>query len=301
MPTATSTRTSVGSTSRDKYVWPCAATSIWNQPIGSGAVYVSAGLQPATAWYGKITQDVEIINLDPSQPLKTLNGGPQVRVRPDQSWSGGWNGVAAFLNADGSRVEQGQPLLLAQGGNPSWQYNYGAVDIKGDCISGAHGGSGLSSFGGSLREGELDGVIHHALKINVYAKRFLSCASGGFRWPASRADSYMNCTTYGGTVPQMRMGALVALRPSENCAAYGEAQARSVCHALQDYGAYIADDTFWSVHSIDGPVDIEALPQSFHDQVMGMFTKLAVIDNNTPASIGGGGAPRAPIAPPFSN
>lgn len=297
MPTATST----AGAGRDKYAWPCAANSIWNMPIGSNAVYVSAGLQPANAWQGKITNDFEFINLSPSYPLKSL-GAALVHVPPTMQHDGGWNGVAAFLGADGSTVYQGQPLQLSPGGNPSWQYNYPAVDIKGDCIAGAHGGSALSSFGGSLRPGELDaGAIHHSLKINAYAKRFLSCSNGGYRWPAPRADAYMSCTTYGGTVPQMRMGSLVALRPSENCAAYTDVRARTVCHALQDYGAYIVDDTFWDVHALDGDVDVEALPAQFHSDVMTMMLKLAVVDNNGPASIGGGGTPRVPLAPPFAN
>jgi hypothetical protein len=267
-------------------------------PIGAGAVYVNAGLQPANAWNGEITRDNEFIGLNPNDPLKSL-GGTQVHVPPGISWDGSWNGVAAFLAADGHSVLQGQPLVLAAGGSPAWQYGAPTVDLKGDCIQGAHGGSGLSSFGGSLRKGELASAqpLHHALKINVWAQRFLSCASGGYRWPAIRADSYMNCTSYGGSVPQMRMGSLVALRPSENCAAYGSARARKICAALQDYGAYVADDTFWDVHAIDIEDGAEFSDGgSFHADLQAMFTHLAVVDNNSASNIGGGGVPRQPLA-----
>ena len=40
-----------GPIDRDPFRWPFASTSIWNTPIGSGAVYVAAGLHPtSSAW-----------------------------------------------------------------------------------------------------------------------------------------------------------------------------------------------------------------------------------------------------------
>ncbi len=271
-------------------------------PVGSGAVYVPAGIQPANAWYGEITTDDEFIGLNPTDPLRSLNGGStMVHVPGGMSHDGSWNGVAGFLGTDGRTVHQGQPLALAAGANPSWQYTYPSVDIKGDCIAGAHGGSGLSSFGGSIRRGELSSSapLHHALKVNLYAKRFLSCASGGYRWPASHADAYESCTTYGGSVPALRMGSLLALPPSTVCA-QASMQARKLCAAFRDYGAYVSDDSYWDVHAVAVEQGAEfGDGGSFHTEMMAVFSALDVIDNSAPGAVGGGGTPRVALAPPL--
>jgi hypothetical protein len=293
---------------RDKYQWPFAAGSIWNTPIGSNAVYVPAQLQNANQWFGEIVTDEEFIGLNPGDPLQLLNGGAMVHVPPDMAHDGGWNGVAAFLTQDG-RVAQGQPLLLTPGGSPSWSAGYPTVDLAGDGIAGAHGGSGLSSFGGSIRKGELSSplALHHALKVNLYAHKYLYPGLGCYRWPASRCDGYAltvgDPNAFGGTVPALRMGALLALPPGQDCNVLANsAQARKICHALQDYGAYVVDDTAWDVHAIDVEKGAEfGDGGSFHSDLQRIFTLLAVVDNNSASSVGGGGVPRAPLAPAFGN
>jgi hypothetical protein len=205
-------------------------------------------------------------------------------------------------------VYQGQPLQLSKGGNPFWDYAYPTVDIKGDCIDGAHGGSGMSSFGGSIRDGELTSSqpLRHALKVNLDAARFLSRTSGGYRWPADHADSYAlsggGCPAYGGSVSALRMGSLLALPPGTDLSFIKSGQARKIAQAMMDYGAYVVDDTCWDVHAID----IESGADfgdggSFDSDLQKVFSLLAVVDNNGPSSIGGGGTPRQPLAPPFSN
>jgi hypothetical protein len=165
-----------------------------------------------------------------------------------------------------------------------------------------------SSYGGdvaALRMGELNGPdpVRHALKVNLFAQRFLSCSDGGYRWPAFRADAYMDCSSYGGDVAALRMGSLLAITPSVNCdATVTSRHARKLCHALQDYGAYVVDDTYWDVHAIDLDVNAEfGDGGSFHSDMQKLFEMLNVVDNNSPGSIGGGGTPRAPLAPPIGN
>lgn len=275
-------------------------------PIGSDARYVPAGLQYAGAWAGQIARDDEFIGLNPNDPLKRLNNGDLVRVPPGMQHDGSWNGCATFLMEDGNTLAAGQPLVLSPGGNPSWQYDYSdGVSLYGDGLYGCHGGSALSGVGGSLRPGELNGPdpIRHALKVNVYAKRFLSCTNSGYRWPAYRADAYMDCSSYGGNVPAMRMGSLLALLPSVNCdTVVSSRQARKLCVAFQDYGAYVVDDTYWDVHAIalDGNAEFGD-GGSFDSDMQRLFQMLQVVDNNSPSSIGGGGTPRAPLAPPIGN
>jgi hypothetical protein len=276
-------------------------------PIGSGAAYVPANIQAANGWGGAITTDDEIIDLNPNDPLKSLNG-TQVHVNPSMSHDGSWNGTAAFLKADGNTVAQGQPLQLSPGGNPFWDYSAPTVDIRGDCIAGAHGGSGMSSFGGSIRKGELSSSqpLHHALKVNLNAARFLSQTSGGYRWPALRADSYAlsggGCPAYGGHVSALRMGSLLALPPNTDLSFIKSARARKIAQAMMDYGAYVVDDTCWDVHAIDLEEGAEFSDGgSFDSDLQRVFSLLAVVDNNGPSSIGGGGTPRVPLAPPIGN
>lgn len=310
-PTATRTPTPVPAPSpiagsRDKYTWPFASTSIWNMPIGSHAVYVPAGILPAYAWHRQITTDEEYLGLDPNAPLHALNGSSTlVHVPLFMAADGGWNGVTALLMEDNRHVAQGQPLVLQAGGDPSWRYGHATVDLFGDGIDGAHGGSGLSSFGGSIRKGELTSnlPLHHVLKVNLWARRFLSFSDGGYRWPARHADQYADATTYAGPLPALRMGSLVALPAGLDVDALGlqSPQALKIAHAMQDYGAYVADDTAWDVHAIDIERGAEfGDGGSFDADLQLVFTLLAVVDNNGPASVGGGGTPRAPLAAPLT-
>jgi hypothetical protein len=316
--TATPTRTPVPATAtaapaspampgtRDKYRWPFASNSIWNMPIGSGARYVPAGIEYAGAWNGQITRDNEYIGLNPNDPLRRLNNGALVHVPPSMSHDGSWNGCATLLMEDGRSIASGQPLRLSAGGDPSWQYDFtNGQDLYGDGRFGCHGGSSLSGVGGSLRVGELNGAdpIRHALKVNLFAQRFLSCSDGGYRWPAFRADAYMDCSSYGGDVPALRMGSLLAILPSVDCdATVTSRHARKLCHALQDYGAYVVDDTYWDVHAIDLDVNAEfGDGGSFHSDMQRLFQMLSVVDNNSASNVGGGGTPRAPLAPPIGN
>jgi hypothetical protein len=40
---------------------------------------------------------------------------------------------------------------------------------------------------------------------------------------------------------------------------------------------------------------------AWYADVMAVFAALSVVDNNGPGSVGGGGVPRQPLAPPFCN
>src|SRR6185503_8940111 len=75
----------------------------------------------------------------------------------------------------------------------------------------------------------------------------------GYRWPALRADAYADSTSYGGSVPGLKMGSLLAVRPSvtEQSLALQTPAGRKLFHAFQDYGAYVVDDTYWDAHAIE--------------------------------------------------
>ena len=319
--TAAATDTTTSSTGvevRSKYTWPFARDSIWNMPIGSGARYVPAGLAAANAWKGEVTTDQEIIAADPNAPLRTLSApgqagnGDQVRIPSDLQHDGSWNGCATLLRADNATVWSGQPLKLTAGGNPSWTYTTQSapVDLKGAGLEGCHGGSHLSGIGGSIRVGELNSstAIRHALKLNIYGSRFLyksSTASGAYRWPAFNADSYWS--QYGGTNPALRMGALLALPPNTDLSRITNPKALKLAIAMRDFGSYVVDDTAWDVHALNMDKKVATSGEwpvgdtAFHSQLQQVISQLAVVDNNAPGSIGGGGTPRAPLAPCFSD
>ena len=171
-----------------------------------------------------------------------------------------------------------------------------------------HAGAGISNFGGLIRRGELDGTapIRHALALNVWAEK-LSNTGGGYRWPAIVADAYHDDGDIGyhGSNPQLKMGSLLALHPSVTPESLGITTSfgRKMFHALQDYGGYVGDDSGWD----DVDVSVEdgvqgGLGSLFTDSaevrdMRRIVAALHVVTNNGPATIGGGGWPRAAFAP----
>jgi hypothetical protein len=337
-PTPSPTPTPAPGT-RNKLLWPFASTSIWNMPIGSGAIYVPAHIAAPTIQ--SLTTDQDIIVMDPTAPLVTLmqSGagwgganrcvatGPALASVPIPSTfivsSNGHNDALAVLMPDGQTVLQGQPFArCAAGGVGTVLALTPSDNLYGAGILGAHGGSGLSSLGGTIRLNELvpGGEIRHALKVNVDGATDLY-PSPGYRWPAIRHD---HCAPgcYGGTVPAMEMGSLLAIPASVDINALGlqTAPGRMLAWTLQNYGAYVADNTARSVFSIEteyspsGDVATQfqqdwgyafqapagsGTPWS-HD-INVILANLDVVANNGPTSIGGGGTPLQPLAPPIGN
>jgi hypothetical protein len=259
---------------RDPLKWPFARTSIWNMPIHQNAQYVPAGI--GAPLQGTLV-DEDYIVLTPEAPSVTIyenyagwdrskdrclvEGGQLMQAPiPDNfvisrsTWLGDTpNAGLAVLMPDGRTIKQTQPFArCTPGGDGTSQYNFPDVDLYGDGIRGAHGGSGMSAIGGAIRLGELvpGSVIRHVLKVNIYAAKYLSynATHKGFRWPATQADGYA-ANVYGGTVEATRMGALLALPPSVNIEAMGleTEPGRIIARAMQDYGAYIVDDPYWDI------------------------------------------------------
>jgi len=88
----------------------------------------------------------------------------------------GNNNGAAILQPDNVTILQLQPLYRCDPGSPILGLDYWLnrnESILGDGIRGAHGGSGLSAIGGTVRLGELlphTGPIQHALKLELFAQ-----------------------------------------------------------------------------------------------------------------------------------
>ena len=339
MPKPKHTPTPAPAGTRNKFLWPFASTSIWNMPIGRGAAYVPAHIALPTLQ--TLTADQDIIVMDPSAPMVLLAhsgagwsggnrctvSGPTLTAVPIPATftvsSNGHNDALAVLMPDGQTVIQAQPFARCTPAGPATALALAPADnLYTNGILGAHGGSGLSSLGGTLRLNELvpGGQIRHALKVNLDAAADLY-PSPGYRWPAIRHDSCAP-SCYGGTVPALEMGSLLALPTSVNINALGlqTAPARMLAWTLQNYGAYVADNTARSVFSIeteDSPSGsvVNQFQQTWgyafqapagsgtpwsHDINL-ILANLSVIANNGPASIGGGGSPLQPLAPPIGN
>jgi hypothetical protein len=328
---------STATETRDPWLWPFAQDSIWNTPIGSEAQYVPSGLSAA-----------QQVIVDTNYLFKVPAGAPEQPVYQNPDWSdrchgtlgqprwvrnprktmpisddvivpiSGANNAAAFLMPDGKTLVQMNPLCRDQVGGPVYGELLNDLDIKGQGVEGGHGGSSMSSIGGTIRKGELlgDGPIRHTLKITLYAKQYIAYnddGSRGYRWPALRADGYANSSTYGGKTPALEMGALLALKPNLSAEGLGLKTpiAKKIFKALQDYGAYLVDDSYCSCHNITAEQGVEAELKAkygygmrgdrgdFYDDVNRMWGVMSVVNNNGPDRKGGGGAPRVALAPAF--
>ena len=240
------------------------------------------------------------------------------------------NASSAFLLADGRSIIQTRPFArCSPGGSATSLVTFPKVDIYGDGISGSHGGSSLSAIGGSLRVGELRPgrrPPRHALKVLVDAAVDLarcSTNSACFRWPATAADSYAvgHYGSYDGSSPAaMKMGALLALPQTMAIKSIGleTEPGRKIARTLKRYGAYIVDDSYgggFGFAAEDGP-DGSFTAQFQSDwgmsfvarvndnsawmrDVQRIVARLAVVNNNGPSSVGGGGTPLMPPAAPL--
>jgi hypothetical protein len=232
------------------------------------------------------------------------------------------NGISGFLAAEDipainvvkdRTVIQGYPLVQVAGGNPAFHYVYpnspNFVDVYTDGTLGSHIGSNLGGVGGTIRTWEWNSAdnIAHALALNVYGALYLYFdANGGFRWPATKADTGYNTVGnpnyYGGTIPAMKMGALLTLPLSFNITGITDPNARRIAWTLKNFGCYIVDNTgpaggngyyAFSVET-SAAASWTAAPSTFHSQVLSLIPSLKVVDNNSSASIGGGGILRVP-------
>lgn len=348
-------------TTRDPLLWPFTQDSIWNTPLGDGAVYVPARIRRAQERGMTIDEDILVLDNDSETPLtpiyySNVGWAPNASQRCDvydadrllyqvpipydfvvspDTWDGlRPNSGLAVLVDDNYTIVQTQPFARCQPGGigTTLLSNVPTQNLRTDQgIRGAHGGSGLSAIGGTLRVGELvpGGVIQHALKVNLFGRYNLYRGSTGYRWPAVKADSGFDDPDagnyYNGTNPALQMGSLLALHPSEdlsssegNSLGLETEAALILARALQDYGAYVVDNTAWDVYALVtewGPggrrvneevemhwghaIKERSKDTPFANDMDRIFLNLYVVDNNGPESVGGGGNPRVPLAPPF--
>ena len=325
----------VSAQQRDPLKQPFSKTSIWNMPIHKDAQYVPARIgAPLYGFYS----DEEVIILKPTAPLTGIYGNyadwdatkdrcikqgslifsapiPTDFVYSKNEWKGTTpNSGLAILMADGVTIKHTQPFARCTAGTDATShYKFPSQNLTGDGTRGGHGGSGLSTLGGTIRLGELvpGGKINHALKIDLYGAKyyFYDAVTKGFRWPAVNADGYAagNYGTKGTPAEDCRIGALLAIPKSVTIESLNleTEPGKIMAEAFRSYGAYIVDDAAWDAvnicteHSPDGTVLNEfsgtwgfefetSKGQPFANDLEKILKNLNVVINNTATTIGGG-------------
>ena len=175
--------------------------------------------------------------------------------------------------------------------------------------------------------------IPHALKLELFAHRYYygiveasghrlqnkTQANGGrtqYVWPATSSDNYCcwpkHPLAYNGSLPELAPGALLAIPPSVADSVRTTTDlGGKIKQALVDYGGYIVDDTASDSaavifeHAAEAEVgrlyNITLATSSgpWYADLLAIFQALHVVANNAAAAVGGGGRPRAPLAPPI--
>eukprot|EP01035_Chromulina_nebulosa_P036774 gene36774-49588_t len=353
---------------RDVIRWPFSNVSIWNLPIGNNAAFKYAGISTTAATAIAGNQELMFINTshpvtniyytsaawstdsrcNADIPLQVLLSTPfppnfYIPDSPRHSYP------TTFLLSDKTTLRQGQPLAHCDAAHPvtlNWFIDPSTFSespsIYGPGFYGAHGGSGLSAFGGAIRMGEFipgaDGVVRpvrHALKINIQGSKYFyksqsTAWNNCYFWPAKQCGGYSN---FGGSNPYVGPGSLLALNSSVNIYNLGltSIAGLAVAWTLQNYGAYIVDDSGWdgAAFAVEYGTSGDYLQQfskaygytfqnGFQNEnkwtrdVRTILNKLSVVTNwnaaaysTVAASKGtlgvGGGAPKQSWAPRFGN
>eukprot|EP00037_Helgoeca_nana_P006337 m.58457 g.58457 ORF g.58457 m.58457 type:complete len:772 (+) comp17225_c0_seq1:86-2401(+) len=366
---------------RDRFTRPFATQSIWNMPIGSNASYavlpglfagesaqhrgapvliqndqdniVRVGpLDPTVDWYSQgwwgPTPTNHCAPVTPtSQPVSRIALPANFTTPPGEG-----NNALAVLLSDNRTVVQTQPAYRCTPGSPlfsKWgnatdgcpQQFPNTTDILGDGALGAHGGSGLSAIGGTVRLGELGpgGTIQHAIKLEFFGDAWYWGATtlqpstqenGGrtqYTWPATGSDDDSvsrghKPPGYSGTSPHIVPGALLALPPLvATQLLIKHPIALKIREALTSYGGYLVDSSSGYANKVSicmaqgvneelqsaynvsfaAPHGVTARGQGadLYGELVLLLQNLHAVVNNGPETIGGGGTPLVPLAPPL--
>lgn len=328
-------------------------------PLGSAAQYVALNMTIPDKGY---SSDECYLTFVPGSPQKRLIDRGYWWPYPQDGFSPTDTGIKVCVPDDWivappsthNLPNRGTAALLPDGRAQEFQYTVresngsdisihdgvrATYDLKGDGLTGnnngfgAHGGSGMTAIGGTIRAGELlasAGPIRHALAITMNTAKWATKQGGnitnGFRWPAIAADNYWNNDASGngyGTWEEgihskdgLGMGTLLALPQSFDTSTqnFETTAGQKIALALKHYGAYVVDSVMptWDdmlinmeeACYIDAPElhkgEDSASSSLYRRDMNKIVPSLCVIDNNTSSSIGGGGTPLQPLAPDFT-
>lgn len=292
-----------GAGTRDARVWPFAANSVWNTPIGSGATYDPA----ISAGYFSGMND----------------GGNYTNGFGRSVWDSGYVGEANLTQSSVNPFHEGHYVVIGQApghiGDNHWAADYYlrddpsnsnftviSVDLTGPGINTQtmpwSGGSGAwghvnvfgsSNIAGLVRKYDIDqGIIRHVLCCTLDATNL----KFGQVYPASAQDGDA-ATSYSGLAP---IGSLLAI-PATTVKPGGLSPIGSIVwDAMQNYGVYVTDRGAGAPH-LEAEANMINYPGwlTFTGGELGstLGPQLRRVNNNSSANIGGPGTRRAPLAP----
>lgn len=314
--TGNSTPSAKDNVMRDAAYWPFDTKSPWNMPIGSKAKFqpVSSPEWKSTALkYGLLINSTNYTipvyiasDSDPVRKVYRNNNQPvgwvtfEQRVPDAAKPSPGGDSQLAIIDETHSYVTEMIKAKRRSDGNLEAPFP-NKIDLRGAGVFKDYHGScayGGSCIAGLIRQGELKTGIKHALRISITTAVLNKNAPGGkaYVWPANSADDG-DGKSYTGT-GNVYMGSLLAIPPNvniEKIAGPKGTPSYNLAKALQDYGAYVVDR---------GHLNLYADPLAKDEVKTLMYNtsipkSLQVVVNNSSTSVGGGGNPKRPLAPPI--
>lgn len=300
---------------RDATLWPFTTNSPWNMPIGSGAQF-EGFTAPCTshvagpglsAWinasqfshpvYRAHASDPSVGVFDEGQQVATIQSPADATPSLPEPGSGWWDGHLHILDSAGRYVhEMWKAERRSDGGWNVWYYDRNDLYSSG-ILNGGTRAYGGSAIGGLIRSGELANGIPHALAFALPQWRMRPLPV----WPANVEDEN---NSYSGNAP---MGTLAAIPGSVDLTQLSPplgAQGLIIGKALQDYGAYLVDSAGANPEDDDLVLYVEThaaseLATQAIEDLRRLRSLLRCVTNNGSSNIGGGGTPRAPLAPPL--
>ncbi|MFN8037014.1 MAG: hypothetical protein U0V73_13850 [Acidimicrobiia bacterium] len=285
---------------RDLAWWPFSASSPWNTSIGSGAVFSDDGdartndlhQNPGNVNAGSWSHPVYVASdADPLRQVHTPDGTVTLHIPANAAPDAEADGHMHVITPDHHYVDE---MYIAQ---PDGSGGFSAAAlVRNDLTGPGVGAGGTRAYGGSaigglIRTWELQqGSVHHALAFAASSAQM----QAGPVWPATAQDGDGG-SSYSGSLP---MGTLAAIPGSVDVNSLGlSPTGLAIAHALQDYGAYLVDQS--SAFTLYAEGAAEGMPQleDLRNDLRTVQGQLRAVVNNGPNSVGGGGTPRVAPAP----
>lgn len=295
---------------RDPFLWPFSPDSPWNMPIGSGAQYSRAGDEVTMSltdrridiWLNSEEFSHPVVSAATSDPVLIVNyegtnvapftaGTVEIHMPVGANPATGPDSHLHVIDVDSETAHEFFGYTPTATGATATYYVRNS--LRGDGISDggtrAYGGSAL---GGLVRLWELEGgTIPHALAVALTGGQLRQ----GPTWPATAEDANSS-DTYRGPIP---MGTLMAIPKGVAVDAMVLSEpGRIVAKALQDYGGYVVDQARSMTLYAELGVPPEVLT-AIREDLPRIRRELRVVTNNGPNTVGGGGEPLLPLAPPL--